>query len=151
MVLRSPKIRVLSYVDEHGKAAPGEALYISSVPSGRLWHCTVCKVLFIYRTSLSADRAGSVRMEQVKLVASRMSTFVNAMHSVLQQRAWESLATKSKSASSPAAAAAQSSASRDAQFADTHLVSQLVAMGFSQGRASQAALETGNTGTCCHV
>ncbi|KAL3160840.1 hypothetical protein ABBQ38_009245 [Trebouxia sp. C0009 RCD-2024] len=120
MMLRSPKLRVHVYLDEHSKPAQ--------------------------------DQKGSVRVEQLKLVAPHMTSFLDSMRSALQSRLWErSQAAESSGqphTSSPLAAVApgSSSAAMDESLVDSQLVGMLVAMGFPKHRAVRAALETGNTG-----
>lgn len=91
-------------------------------------------------------------MEQLKLVAPHMTSFLDSMRSALQSRLWErSQAAESSGqphTSSPLAAVApgSSSAAMDESLVDSQLVGMLVAMGFPKHRAVRAALETGNTG-----
>lgn len=91
-------------------------------------------------------------MEQLKIVAPHMTSFLDSMRSALQSRLWERSQPAETSGhphtSSPLAAVApgSSSAAVDELLVDNQLVSMLVAMGFPKHRAVRAALETGNTG-----
>lgn len=124
MMFRSPKIRVMVCVDEHGQPA--------------------------------TEKADSVRLEQLKLVAPHMDPFVDAIRSALSQKAWErsqpaetsgcSHTSDKPAASALSQAGLNSSAAVDDALVDSQLVDMLVAMGFSKQRAEKAALETGNTG-----
>ena len=101
-----------------------------------------------------ADRKGSVRIEQLKLVAPHMASFVDSMRSALQTKMWERSQPAESSGfhtSSPPTAAhhGNSSGDFDESLVDSQLVGMLVAMGFPKHRAVKAALETGNTGGCC--
>ena len=97
-----------------------------------------------------------MRTEQLKLVASHMAPFVEAMRSALQQRAWERppaaetsgqpQASTTQSASNVPSPGKGSNGTIDESLVDSQLVGMLVAMGFSRQRAAKAALETGNTG-----
>ena len=99
---------------------------------------------------LPTDKAGSVRTEQLKLVASHMAPFVEAMRSALQQRAWERSPPVETSgqpqASNVPSPGKGSNGTIDESLVDSQLVGMLVAMGFSRQRAVRAALETGNAG-----
>ena len=145
MMLRSPKLRVHVYLDEHSKPAEGTLC----------WRFTaICYVtrLQIPCHSFPADRKGSVRVEQLKIVASHMTSFLDSLRSALRSRLWERSQPAESSGqshiSSPSAAAASGSSSMtmDKPLVDNQLVSMLVAMGFPKHRAVKAALETGNTG-----
>ena len=99
---------------------------------------------------MPADRTGSVRVEQIKLVAPHMTSFVDAMRAALHSRLWERSQPAESSGqphpSSPPAAVAPDSVTTDEALVDSHIVDMLVAMGFPKHRAAKAALETGNTG-----
>lgn len=149
MMLRSPKIRVLVYLDEHSKPAAGIRHATSVI------HYTVCltdKHFAMYTCSVPADKQGSVRIEQLKLVAPHMTAFVDAMRSALQSKTWErsqpaESSGRSHTTASPSAVASGSNPGAvDESLVDSQLVGMLVAMGFPKHRAARAALETGNTG-----
>lgn len=104
-----------------------------------------------------AGKAGSVRTEQLKLVAPHMAPFVDAMRTALQQRAWErsppaetsgrAHTRSSPSTRVPSAPGSGGSEAVDGSLVDPQLVDMLVDMGFPRQRAAKAALETGNTGS----
>lgn len=98
----------------------------------------------------SADRMGSVRLEQLKLVAPHMTSFVDAMRAALQSRLWERSrpAESSGQAHTSTPPGVAGSVTNEETLVDSQLVDMLVAMGFPKHRAAQAALETGNTGDC---
>lgn len=105
-----------------------------------------------HMTRLLADRAGSVRTEQLKLLGPSMpsmTSFVQTMQSALQQRAWErSLpAETSGHTHTDSNHASDTSSSLNEQLVDSAVVNQMVAMGFAKDGASLAAMKTGNTGT----
>lgn len=95
----------------------------------------------------STDRMGSVRMEQLKLVAPHMTSFVDTMRATLQSRVWEhSQPAESSQPHTSTPPGVAGSVTNDETLVDSQLVDMLVAMGFPKHRAAQAALETGNTG-----
>ena len=103
---------------------------------------------------MPVDKKGSVRIEQLKLVAPHMTAFVDAMRSALQSRAWErsrpaeSSGRSHTSASPTAVMPGSNPGAVDESLVDSQLVGMLVAMGFPKHRAARAAFETGNTGAC---
>lgn len=96
----------------------------------------------------SADRMGSVRLEQLKLVAPHMTSFVDAMRAALQSRLWERSqpAESSGQAHTSTPPGVAGGVTKEGTLVDSQLVDMLVAMGFPKHRAAQAALKTGNTG-----
>lgn len=96
----------------------------------------------------SADRMGSVRVEQLKLVAPHMTSFVDTMRAALQSRLWDRSqpAESSGQAHTSIPPGVAGSVTDEETLVDSQLVDMLVAMGFPKHRAARAALETGNTG-----
>lgn len=86
-----------------------------------------------------------MRTEQLKLTAPSMTTFVQTMQSVLQQRAWQRSMPAETSGRSHAESTGSTAAVNewDDQLV---VVDQMVAMGFARDGASLAAMKTGNTG-----
>ena len=86
-----------------------------------------------------------------------LPTFVDAIRSALQQKAWQTSQPAQPSGLSQAdnqrppstttvPEASSSNNALDASLVDRQLVNMLMQMGFSEHRAAKAALETGNTG-----
>ncbi|DBA94712.1 TPA: hypothetical protein ACH3X1_002268 [Trebouxia sp. C0004] len=123
MVLRSPKIRVSVYMDEHSKPADNT----SSVRIEQLKLVAPHMTAFVDAMRIALKQKAWERQQPAE--------------------------TSGRTHTNPSSVQPQSSMSYsdssdaiDETLVDSQLVGMLVAMGFSRERAAKAALETGNTG-----
>ncbi|KAL0041605.1 hypothetical protein WJX79_009094 [Trebouxia sp. C0005] len=126
MMLRSPKIRVFVYVDEHSKPADKS----SSVRIEQLKLVAPHMTPFVDAMRIALTQKAWERQQPAE-TSGRTHTTPSST-----QAPGSMLYFPSKG----------SSDAIDETLVDSQLVSVLVAMGFSKERAAKAALETGNTG-----
>ncbi|DBB08546.1 TPA: hypothetical protein ACH3X3_008685 [Trebouxia sp. C0006] len=127
MMLRSPKIRVFVYVDEHSKPADKS----SSVRIEQLKLVAPHMTAFVDAMRIALKQKAWER-QQLAETSGRPQTTPSSVQ------------TPGSVVYSPSKGSSDSAI--DETLVDGQLVGMLVAMGFSRERAAKAALETGNTG-----